>query len=390
MRGKKTTRRAKQQENELLGGQELFMALELLEKEKKIPQDYMIEKLDAALAGAYKRECSGNDNVRIVFDRENKEVRMFQIKTVVESVEDPITEVSIYEANNLGSYRVGDTCEFEIKPKNFRRLSAQTAKQMIIQAIREAERSSMIREYENKRDEIITVRIRDVEIDPFTGLPGDVIVETLSDADDDEQPKTRADEMNKTARLTKEEQIQGEIYIPGEMLKVYVTRVSSDPNGQIVTISRTAPGLVKRLFELEVPEMQTGVVVIKNIAREAGSRTKMSVLSRDENVDAIGACIGQYSSRINAVSAELSGEKIDIIAYSDDPAEYIKAALAPAKIDSVIMLEDTHGCRAYVAEDQLSLAIGKEGQNARLAARLTTYKIDIKITGSDSPASKSR
>ncbi|NLZ36800.1 MAG: transcription termination/antitermination protein NusA [Clostridiales bacterium] len=389
MRGKKTNRRSKQQDNELLGGQELFAALELLEREKKIPQEYMIEKLDAALVGAYRRECNGNDNVRLVFDRENKEVRMFQIKTVVESVDDPITEVSIYEANNLGSYRVGDTCEFEIKPKNFRRLSAQTAKQMIIQAIREAERSSMIREYENKRDEIITVRIRDVEIDPLTGLPGDVIVETLSDTDDGE-PKSGADEMITTARLLREEQIQGEIYIPGEMLKVYVTRVSSDPNGQIVTLSRTAPGLVKRLFELEVPEMQTGVVVIKNIAREAGSRTKMSVQSRDENVDAIGACIGQYSSRINAVSAELNGEKIDIIAYSDDPAEYIKAALAPAKIDSVIMLEDTHGCRAYVAEDQLSLAIGKEGQNARLAARLTTYKIDIKITGSDMPSSKSR
>ena len=388
---KRKTARSKQgSENEVLGGKELFIALKLLEDEKKIPQEYMLEKLEAALIGAYKREYTVNgvphENVRVVFDRDNKEIRMFQIKTVVENVEDPIAEVTVYEANISGSYRVGDTCEFEIKPAAFRRLSAQTAKQIIIQAIREAEHRSIFEEYENKRDEIITVRVREIEHNPDTGESEDVKVDIVPEgpeAEPDDGMRRDENEEVKIMRLPKNEQIPGETYTEGQLLKVYVTRVSPDPQGQIMNLSRRAPGLVKRLFELEVPEMQSGIVVIKGIAREAGSRTKVSVQSRDETVDPIGACIGQHSSRINSVTNELSGEKIDIIAYSDDMAEYIAAALAPANIDSVKVDENSHGCKAYVAEDQLSLAIGKEGQNARLAARLTTYKIDIKITGTE-------
>lgn len=382
---KKRSARAKTGgETEALGGKELFIALKLLEDEKKIPQEYMLDKLEAALIGAYKREYNNHDNVRVVFDRDNQEIRMFQIKTVVENVEDKNAEVSVYEANISGSYRVGDTCEFEIKPASFRRLSAQTAKQIIIQAIREAERHSKFQEYENKRDEIITVRVRDIEHNPDTGEAADIIVDIVPDdsvPQTEEGTRVEINEEISTARIAKIDQIPGETYTEGQLLKVYVTRVSSDPQGQIVSLSRTAPGLVKRLFELEVPEMQTGVVVIKGIAREAGSRTKVSVQSRDETVDPIGACIGQHSSRINSITSELNGEKIDIIAYSEDMSEYIGAALAPAHIDEVVVDEKSHGCKAYVAEDQLSLAIGKEGQNARLAARLTTYKIDIKITG---------
>ena len=387
---KRTARSKPGSENEGLGGKELFAALKLLEDEKKIPQEYMLEKLEAALIGAYKREYTNekasHENVRVVFDRDNQEIRMFQIKTVVENVEDSVAEVSVYEANISGSYRVGDTCEFEIKPSAFRRLSAQTAKQIIIQAIREAERNSALQEYESKRDEIITVRVREIEHNPDTGESGDVIVDIVpddSETESDDGIRREENEEITTARLPKIEQIPGETYTEGQLLKVYVMRVSPDPQGQIVNLSRRAPGLVKRLFELEVPEMQSGIVVIKGIAREAGSRTKVSVQSRDESVDPIGACIGQHSSRINSVTGELAGEKIDIIAYSDDMAEYIAAALAPAVIDSVKVDENSHGCKAYVAEDQLSLAIGKEGQNARLAARLTTYKIDIKITGTN-------
>ena len=383
---KKTTRVKTGGEPELLGGKELFIALKMLEDEKKIPQDYMLEKLETALIGAYRREYNNHDNVRVVFDKENREIRMFQIKTVVENVEDKDAEVSVYEANISGNYRVGDTCEFEIKPSAFRRLSAQTAKQIIIQAIREAERHSVFQEYENKRDEIITVRVRKIEHNPDTGEAADAEVEIIPEGPEAEAEEGSRIEENtelSVARLPKSEQIPGETYTEGQLLKVYVTRVSSDPQGQIVNLSRTAPGLVKRLFELEVPEMQSGIVVIKGIAREAGSRTKVSVQSRDETVDPIGACIGQHSIRINTITSELAGEKIDIIAYSDDMAEYIGAALAPAHIDTVKVDENSHGCKAYVAEDQLSLAIGKEGQNARLAARLTTYKIDIKITGTE-------
>ena len=337
---------------------EFFAALELLEKEKGIPQDYMLEKVENALVSAYKKEMGGS-NVRVVIDKEKKDVRLFQEKTVVEEVTDPVNEIQLDEALRINHRcELGGICEIELKPKNFRRLSAQSAKQVIIQGIREAERGMIAREYEDKKEEIITATV--LRIDPENG---NVVLDTGTS----------------TATLLKAEQIPGESFTVDQKIKVFVMEVHKEQlKGPIVTLSRTHPGLVKRLFELEVPEIQDGVVLIKNIAREAGSRTKMSVVSRDENVDAVGACIGSKGMRIAGIVEELAGEKIDIIKYSEDPAEYVAAALAPAKVKQVIM-EEEKVCRVLVDADQLSLAIGKEGQNARLAARLTGYKIDIKM-----------
>ena len=337
---------------------EFFAALELLEKEKGIPQDYMLEKVENALVSAYKKEMGGS-NVRVVIDKEKKDVRLFQEKTVVEEVTDPVNEIQLDEALRINHRcELGGICEIELKPKSFRRLSAQSAKQVIIQGIREAERGMIAREYEDKKEEIITATV--LRIDPENG---NVVLDTGTS----------------TATLLKAEQIPGESFTVDQKIKVFVMEVHKEQlKGPIVTLSRTHPGLVKRLFELEVPEIQDGVVLIKNIAREAGSRTKMSVVSRDENVDAVGACIGSKGMRIAGIVEELAGEKIDIIKYSEDPAEYVAAALAPAKVKQVIM-EEEKVCRVLVDADQLSLAIGKEGQNARLAARLTGYKIDIKM-----------
>ena len=251
---------------------------------------------------------------------------------------------------------ISDVCDIEIKPKNFRRLSAQNAKQVIVQAIREAERGMMIKEYENKREEIITATIQ--RVDPTTG---NVTVDTGTSH----------------ATLLKSEQIPGETFEVGQMIKVFVMEVRKETRGPLVTLSRTHPGLVKRLFELDVPEIQDGTVIIKAITREAGSRTKMAVYSRDENVDPIGACIGNRRMRINGIVDELCGEKIDIIKFSEEPEEFIRAALSPANVRDVI-IDGERSCRAIVDADQLSLAIGKEGQNARLAAKLTGFKIDIK------------
>ncbi len=337
---------------------EFFAALELLEKEKGIPQDYMLEKVENALVSAYKKEMGGS-NVRVVIDKEKKDVRLFQEKTVVEEVTDPVNEIQLDEALRINHRcELGGICEIELKPKSFRRLSAQSAKQVIIQGIREAERGMIAREYEDKKEEIITATV--LRIDPENG---NVVLDTGTS----------------TATLLKAEQIPGESFTVDQKIKVFVMEVHKEQlKGPIVTLSRTHPGLVKRLFELEVPEIQDGVVLIKNIAREAGSRTKMSVVSRDENVDAVGACIGSRGMRIAGIVEELAGEKIDIIKYSEEPAEYVAAALAPAKVKQVIM-EEEKVCRVLVDADQLSLAIGKEGQNARLAARLTGYKIDIKM-----------
>ena len=336
---------------------ELFGALELLEKEKGIPKDYMLEKVEAALISAYKRE-TGFTNVRVVIDPEKKDVRMLQEFEIVETPENPNTQISLEEAKKLNRrYEIGGIAEVELKPKNFRRLSAQTAKQVIIQGIREAERGMMTKEYESKREEIITASVE--RIDP---LSGNVTVDTGTSH----------------ATIMKDELIPGEVLREGDRIKVFVSEVRrGESRGPIVTLSRTHPGLVKRLFELEIPEIQDGTVIIKNLIREAGSRTKMSVYARDENVDPIGACIGNRGMRINSIVEELRGEKIDIIQFSEDPAAYVKAALSPAAVREIIMDGDK-SCRAIVDPDQLSLAIGKEGQNARLAARLTGIKIDIK------------
>ena len=336
---------------------DFFAALQLLEKEKGIPQEYMIEKIEAALVSAFKKEYGSNTNVRVNIDPVKEDVRVYQQKEVVEVVEDPGTQISLEDAKAISKrYTVGKVVETEVKTKNFRRLSAGAAKSVIIQGIREGERRVMQEAYESKREEIITATVS--KIDPVTG---NALLETGTSF----------------ATLLKSEQIPGETFEVGDKIKVFIMEVNKESRGPLVTLSRIHPGLVRRMFELEIPEIQDGIVIVKGVSREAGSRTKISVMSREEDVDPVGACIGAHGARIAAVVDELRGEKIDIVKYSETPEEYISAALAPATVDSVEMVAE-RSCRVTVAPDQLSLAIGKEGQNARLAARLTGYKIDIK------------
>ena len=335
---------------------ELFSALDALEKEKGISKEYMLDKIETALINAFSKAFPGAD-IRVLLDPEKKDCRVYKVKTIVAEVEDPDKEITLEEAKKLNRRHVmGGLVKEEIKTKNFSRTVAQSAKQVIIQGIREAERGMLRQEYESKREEIITATVE--LVDPDTGS----IVVNLG---------------NSNAVLIKNEQIPGEHYDAGDRIKVFVTEVSKEARGRLVTISRVHPGLVKRLFELNVPEIADGTVIIKNVIREAGSRPKMSVYSRDEDVDPIGACIGNKGARIAEIVNELNGEKIDIIKYSDDPAEYIRAALSPAEVKS-IEFDGERSAKITVAPDQLSLAIGKEGQNARLAARLTGFKIDIK------------
>lgn len=336
---------------------EFFAALELLEKEKNIPKEYMMEKIEAALTAAYKKEYGNNTNVRVAIDPVKEDVKVYQQKLVVETVENPTAEISLEDAKKISRrYELGKTYEIEVKTKNFRRLSAAAAKSVIIQGIREGERRAAQEVYESKREEIITATVS--KIDRETG---NVVLDTGTGY----------------ATLLKSEQIPGEEFTYGERIKVYVIEVNKESRGPLVTLSRVHPGLVRRMFELEVPEIAEGVVIIKSVAREAGSRTKLAVYSRDENVDPIGACIGNHGMRISGIVKELNGEKIDVIKYSEVPEEYIASALSPANVISVSMIAE-RACKVIVDEDQLSLAIGKEGQNARLAAKLTGHKIDIK------------
>lgn len=336
---------------------EFFTALELLEKEKGIPADYMIEKIEAALISAYKKEFGNNTNVRVVIDPVKKDVRLYQQREVVEVVECPETQISLTDAKAIAKkYTLGKIVEQEVKTKNFRRLSAAAAKSVIIQGIREGERRVMQEAYENKHEEIITATVS--RADPETG---NILLETD----------------NGRAVLLRSEQIPGELFHVGDKIKVFVTEVNKEAKGPIVTLSRVHPGLVRRMFELEIPEIADGVVIVKGVSREAGSRTKISVYSREPDVDPVGACIGSHGSRINAIVDELRGERVDIVKYSEVPEEYIAAALAPANVRSVTVTGE-RTCQVQVDPDQLSLAIGKEGQNARLAARLTGFKIDIK------------
>ena len=336
---------------------EFFAALDELEQKRGISKEYMIEKIEAALVAAYKKEYGNNTNVRISIDENKKDVRVFQQKAIVAEVENPEIEISLEDAK-LRNKRsaVGKVLEFELKPKNFRRLSAGAARSVIIQAIREAERKIAQDAYEAKREEIITATVSKIDEES-----GDVIIYTGTG----------------NARLRQAEQIPGEELSIGQKIKIYISEVNREARGPLVTISRAHPGLVRRMFELEVPEIQDGTVSIKGIAREAGSRTKIAVFSNDESVDPVGSCVGAKGMRINTILGELGGEKVDIIKYSEDPAEYIAAALAPATVDSVTMLGEKTA-HVVVKADQLSLAIGREGQNARLAARLTGCKIDIK------------
>ncbi|MBQ8935049.1 MAG: transcription termination/antitermination protein NusA [Oscillospiraceae bacterium] len=343
--------------------QEFFLALDLLEKERGIKKEYMLEKITRALVSAYKRDHEGaEENIVIQADPEKNILRMIIRRDVVETVDNPYTEISLEDARkSLPNVGLGDVVSSEVKTKNFGRIAAQTARQVIIQGIREAERGMVYDAFSGKTQELMTGTV--TRIDPVTGA----LHVRLSSG------KEFTD-----ALLTAGEQVKGEHYTEGNRIKVYIVEVRRDTRGTKVLISRTHFGLVKRLFELEVPEIFDGVVEIRSIAREAGSRTKMAVWSNNPEVDPIGACVGTRGQRVNTIVEELHGEKVDIIKYSDDPIQYVAAALAPADVVSVEVLEEGKSCRVIVPDDQLSLAIGKEGQNARLAAKLTGYKIDIK------------
>ncbi len=342
---------------------EFFAAIEDIEKEKGIPRDYMYDKIRQAMLAAFRRDNPENeDNVEIILDEDKKRIEMQINKLVVEEVTDPYHEIDLDSAKKISRRaKLGDTVTIPVETKKFGRIAAQAAKQVIIQGIREAERGLIYEEFTSKEHEILTGVVTHVE--PRNGA---VSIRISSNSEFTE------------AMLPLNERVRGEDLQEGDRIKVYVVEVKNATRGPQVMISRTHPGLVKRLFELEVPEIYDGTVEIRSIAREAGSRTKMAVWSNDPNVDAIGSCVGPKGSRVAEIVSELGGEKIDIVNYSEDPEEYVAAALSPSEVVSVTMLEDGKGCTVVVPDSQLSLAIGKEGQNARLAAKLTGYKIDIK------------
>lgn len=342
--------------------EELFMALDMLEQERGISADYLLEKVKNAIAIAVKKDYEVEDeNVAVVMDPSNGTFEVKLLQDVVEDVQNSRTQISLEDAKKKMKRKkveLGDSVETKLDTKEFGRIAAQTAKHVIRQGIREAERSQMYTEMQSQSHEIVTGLV--TRVDPVRGIV--------------------ALEIGKNeAILPRNEQVPGEILREGERVKVYVVDVSVTERGPRVTISRTHPGLVKRLFEMEVPEVFDGTVEIKAIAREAGARTKIAVWSKDPDVDPRGACIGPHGSRVADIVDELGGEKIDVVLYSDDPAEFIAAALSPAKVVSVEILEDeTKSCRVSVPDNQLSLAIGNRGQNARLCARLTGYNIDIR------------
>ncbi len=338
---------------------EFFEALRLLEKEKGIDGEYLLEKIRAAIIIAVKRDFGGKENISVIMDPVTNEFQVSLRKTVVEEVTDPDEEMLPEEAHKYSkSAKIGDVVEIQLETKQFGRIAAQTAKHVIRQGIREAERGQQMQEFQRRNQELVTALV--TRVDPKTGAA------TL--------------EIGKAeAVLPKSEQIGDEELHEGDRIKVYVVDVRDGDKGPRALISRTHPGLVKRLFEMEVPEIFNGVVEIKAVSREAGSRTKLAVETHDENVDAVGACIGAKGARVANIVEELGGEKIDIVEYSDDPEKFIAAALSPAKVLSVeVDPEGSKNCRVTVPDAQLSLAIGNKGQNARLAAKLTGWKIDIR------------
>ena len=354
----------KQKEPVGMNPAEIFAAVAMLEKERGIPQSFMMGKIIQAVTTAYKRDHEGVENVIVEADEEHQTLKMFVQKTVVDEEDyvDPANEMTLAEAKHLSAkYEIGDIVNIPVDNVEFGRIAAGNGKQVIIQGLREAERGMVYDEFNSKQHEILTGVV--TRIDPRTGNAS-LRIGTGTESTE--------------ALLMAGEQVPGEELEEGMHIKVYVVDVRRLTRGPQVLISRTHPGLVKRLFELEVPEIYDGTVEVKSIAREAGSRTKMAVWSNDENVDPIGACVGPKGARVAAIVEELRGEKIDIIKYSEDPAQFIAAALTPADVVDVWMADEGKACRVLVPDDQLSLAIGKEGQNARLAARLTGYKIDIK------------
>ncbi len=342
---------------------EFFNAIEDIEKEKGIPREYMYEKINQAMLAAFRKDNpDAADNVVVELDEEKKKIDMYVLTDVVEEVENPATQMTLEQAQKISKRAKLDTqIKVPVDTREFGRIAAQAAKQVIIQGIREAERGMIYDEFTSKEHEILTGVVN--RIDPRTGS---ISIKISSNAEFTD------------AVLTQNEQIRGEELVEGDRVRVYVVEVRRSTRGPQVLISRTHPGLVKRLFELEVPEIADGTVEIRSIAREAGSRTKMAVWSVEPDVDPIGACVGPRGGRVASIVEELGGEKIDIIKYSETPEEYIAAALAPSEVTEVILGEDGKSCRVIVPDNQLSLAIGKEGQNARLAAKLTGFKIDIK------------
>ena len=335
---------------------EFFSALDAMAKERRINKDVLFSAIESALISAYKKNFGKNANVRATIDPTKGVVEIFSRKTVVEEVYDSQCEMTLAEAREIRpQYELGDLVEVEVTPKNFGRIAAQTAKQVVVQHLREAERGVIYDEYSQKENEILTAIVQRVE------------------------NKNVFVELGRTEGvLDPTQQMPTEELGPNDRIKVYVMEVSRLGRGPQIQVSRTHPGLVKRLFELEVPEIVTGVVQIKSIAREAGFRTKMAVLSTDPLIDAVGSCVGPRGMRVENVVNELKTEKIDIVKWSNDPAEYIANALNPARVISVFVSDTEKSARVIVPDNQLSLAIGKEGQNARLAAKLTGWKIDIK------------
>ena len=345
-------------------GAEIFGALRDLEKAKGIPVDYMVERLKQALANAYRKDREDRRDVpadNVVVSLSEEGLSMHVVKTVVEELEDVALEIHIDTARRYNpDLKPGDTVAIPVDIQKFGRIAAQTAKQVVIQGIREAERGVVYESYSSKAQELLTGTV--LRIDPS----GDIFVRLGT-----------GNEQN-DAVLRTSEQIPGEKYEPGDLIRVYVLEVHRANRGPLVHVSRTHPNLVRRLFELETPEIADGQVEVRNIAREAGSRSKMAVRATMEGVDPVGACVGPRGGRVGAVVDELGGEKIDIVVWSEDPCQYVRSALSPADVLSVTLIPGQKACRCIVPDDQLSLAIGKEGQNARLAARLTGYKIDIK------------
>lgn len=332
-------------------------ALNEIEKEKGVSTEVLLKAIEQALISAYKKNFKTLQNVRVHIDRDSGEVKVFARKEVSEEeTKDDPTKISIREARQINpNYELGDIVEIEITPKNFGRIAAQTAKQVVVQRIKEAERNVIYEEFSEREEDVVTGTIQRIE-------GGNVFVD-----------------LGKTEGiLSSSEQIPGEKYKQGERVKTYVLDVKKTPKGPVISLSRTHPGLIKRLFELEVPEIFDGLVEIKSVSREAGSRSKISVHSQKENVDSVGSCVGPKGMRVQAVVNELKGEKIDIVKYSNDYEEFITNALSPAKVLHIEAQEDKKTALVVVPDYQLSLAIGKQGQNARLAAKLTGWKIDIK------------
>ncbi|MCI6085136.1 MAG: transcription termination factor NusA [Selenomonas sp.] len=331
-------------------------ALRALAKEKGVDEDFLFDAIEAALISAYKRNFGSAQNVRVVLDRHTGAYHVYAIKTVVDEVFDDVQEISLAQARTINEdYEIDDTIEIEVTPANFGRIAAQAAKQVVVQRVREAERGIIYEEFMSREGDIVNGLVSRVE-------NRNVFID-----------------LGKTeAILMPAEQIAGETYEHGDQIKAYIVEVKRTTRGPQIVVSRTHPGLLKRLFELEVPEIQEGIVEIKSVAREPGMRSKIAVWSREEDVDPVGSCVGHKGLRVQAIVDELGSEKIDIVKWNEDSAKFIANALSPAKVVSVAVNEDEKVSRVVVPDYQLSLAIGKEGQNARLAAKLTGWKIDIK------------